>query len=686
MPSTLRDRIDGLTTSVAVKAPCVAASTTNLALASLQTVGGIDVEDGDRVLVKDQTDATENGIYVAYSTAWERAKDFDGARDAVPGTLVLVRNSSSDIIYKTVSGDSPVIIGTSTITFELAAFGDASTISFLQAGSGAIARSFLSKGRDVVNLADFGVVGDGVTNDTVQFQAALDSGARLIEGIGGQTYLVSQRGTKTFSGSVERYCLLLPPGVTLDLKGATIKLANGQNAAILMNKNAGTTQDADVVVRRVTLDGNEANQTTPGTGGMPCIFLYDCLRARVENLKVQNARQYFGRFLKCDQSYFNDLNGKRSDGDGWSFGVSGVSNLTNSFIDNVYAEDCTSLTYGTQQGNPALFTMDKCVVGKCEGVNCGGGFKIQGPASDNLFQTLIYRGGANVTANSGVKLQGQTGLRDLVRVHVGQILAEGCHSEGLYIFETKDCSVGQYSGYGNAANAAGTLRDVYTDESERLHIRAIIVDTPSASATGIGVIIGPETEDYQIGSISIYNPRGRGVQIGALHYGTIESTVVVDDQGSPTLTQGFVITTSAAKGKLGAYRDNLAPSTSQGLRCLASVINLNYEVGKIMNGSSDALEGVVTLTNAATSTTVACGHIAKAYVGTSTTDHYFHPIIQLSPWNATAMALEASGGFRSTVVRDTTGTGFDIKHSAAGATDYVAWKVVGWKVVQREAA
>src|SRR3546814_9591335 len=51
---------------------------------------GVAVVDGDRVLVKDQTSGVENGIYVVRATAWERARDFDGARDTVQGTRVFI--------------------------------------------------------------------------------------------------------------------------------------------------------------------------------------------------------------------------------------------------------------------------------------------------------------------------------------------------------------------------------------------------------------------------------------------------------------------------------------------------------------------------------------------------------------------------------------------------------------------
>jgi hypothetical protein len=116
MPATITDRLQGTTTSVAVKSPVRVATTANLTLSSLQTVNSIALAEGDRVLVKNQTDATQNGIWLASTSDWTRAADFDGARDTVQGTLVIVNTNSQGLIYRVTSAN-PITIGSSAINF-----------------------------------------------------------------------------------------------------------------------------------------------------------------------------------------------------------------------------------------------------------------------------------------------------------------------------------------------------------------------------------------------------------------------------------------------------------------------------------------------------------------------------------------------------------------------------------------
>ena len=118
MPTTATDRLSGLSTSVAVKPPCVVAATANITLSGTQTINGVAVVAGDRVLVTAQTSSIDNGIWIVSTGAWSRAKDFDGARDVVCGTLVQVYRGAGTFVLYGVSTTGDILPGTTSIAFE----------------------------------------------------------------------------------------------------------------------------------------------------------------------------------------------------------------------------------------------------------------------------------------------------------------------------------------------------------------------------------------------------------------------------------------------------------------------------------------------------------------------------------------------------------------------------------------
>ena len=95
----------------------------DLTTGGLLTIDGYTVNDGDRVLVKNQTDATENGIYIASASTWVRSADFDGAPvygEVTDGNLIPVL--SGDTLYNTIwvlTTPNPITVGTTPLTFTL---------------------------------------------------------------------------------------------------------------------------------------------------------------------------------------------------------------------------------------------------------------------------------------------------------------------------------------------------------------------------------------------------------------------------------------------------------------------------------------------------------------------------------------------------------------------------------------
>lgn len=99
-----------------VKAPVAVATIANLILTGLPIISGYQLVAGDRVLVKFQTDATENGIYIAESGAWNRSNDWNKNNDVTKGQMIIDSNAN-DVYMTTFTGSFS--IGDTSTTFSL---------------------------------------------------------------------------------------------------------------------------------------------------------------------------------------------------------------------------------------------------------------------------------------------------------------------------------------------------------------------------------------------------------------------------------------------------------------------------------------------------------------------------------------------------------------------------------------
>lgn len=95
--------------------------------------------------------------------------------------------TASDVAYIPGAGSlfSPPVTVSGALDGLSSGTNGSSYVGFLQAGTGAVARTAQSKMRDVVSVKDFGAIGNGIANDTVAVQAAINA---VVARGGGQVY------------------------------------------------------------------------------------------------------------------------------------------------------------------------------------------------------------------------------------------------------------------------------------------------------------------------------------------------------------------------------------------------------------------------------------------------------------------------------------------------------------------
>lgn len=113
--------VDAIATGLDVKASCRAATVANITLSNTQTVDGVVLVAGNRVLAKNQTAAEDNGIYVVVDGgAWTRSEDADNtpAGEVTSGMYTFITegtvNADAGFILSTAD---PIVLGTTDLTF-----------------------------------------------------------------------------------------------------------------------------------------------------------------------------------------------------------------------------------------------------------------------------------------------------------------------------------------------------------------------------------------------------------------------------------------------------------------------------------------------------------------------------------------------------------------------------------------
>ena len=112
--------VDAARSGLDVKISVRAATTTNITLSGTQTIDDIPLIAGDRVLVKDQSTSSQNGIYVVSSGAWSRSTDADNSPsgEVTSGMFTFVEEGTLNTGYGFVlTTQNPITLDVTGLTF-----------------------------------------------------------------------------------------------------------------------------------------------------------------------------------------------------------------------------------------------------------------------------------------------------------------------------------------------------------------------------------------------------------------------------------------------------------------------------------------------------------------------------------------------------------------------------------------
>lgn len=221
-----------------VKRSVLVATTGPIALSGLQSIDGVSVPAGARVLVKNQANAAQNWIYMASAGPWLRAQDADDSAKCTPGHLIGVQSGTvnAGAVWQLANTAIPVL-GTTALTFVLA-IGKTGVVAgeYRRVIVDALGR--VTAGSNPDTLAGYGIT-DGVTK--TELESGLASKASQATTLGG--YGITDGVTKTeLNGYIKKGQLLNPgesPKCMSAVTGAIGGIGDDSGALEVRGKDSG---------------------------------------------------------------------------------------------------------------------------------------------------------------------------------------------------------------------------------------------------------------------------------------------------------------------------------------------------------------------------------------------------------------------------------------------------------------
>lgn len=240
--------VQGLTWKTAVRA----ATTANITLSGAQTIDGVSVVATDRVLVKNQSTAAENGVYVAASGAWSRALDANTAAE-LNGAAVFINEGTANADTSYTQNATIATLGTDAVTWAqfAAATGPAAagTLTGTTLASNVVTSSLTSVGTlanlTVTNPITGSVTGNAgtvTTNANLTGDVTSSGNATTLATVNGNvgtftSVTVNAKGLVTAATSPTT---LAGYGITDAVKKYSTDIGDGSTTSIVVTHNLGT--------------------------------------------------------------------------------------------------------------------------------------------------------------------------------------------------------------------------------------------------------------------------------------------------------------------------------------------------------------------------------------------------------------------------------------------------------------
>ena len=114
----IKSYVDGVAQGLDIKEAARVATTANITLSGTQTIDGVSVVADNRVLVKNQSTSSQNGLYLCKASTWERTSDLATGADASSVFVFISEGSTqADQGFVCTTDKGSAVVGTNNLAF-----------------------------------------------------------------------------------------------------------------------------------------------------------------------------------------------------------------------------------------------------------------------------------------------------------------------------------------------------------------------------------------------------------------------------------------------------------------------------------------------------------------------------------------------------------------------------------------
>jgi hypothetical protein len=254
-------------TGLKLGASVLTVSVSDISLSGLSAVNGYTPISGDRILVIGQTNATQNGVYIASSSGWSRATDSDSDAELRGYQYLVTAGTNANFRYGN-TNQSTISVGSTNITYQAISAGETDPI-FTASPSFGITNTNITNWTTAYNRSPVSLGFSGTSTKTLTLTK--QDGSTLTASFGLTTSDITEGSNLYYTDARARGSISLTTSgtsgaATYNSSTGVLNIPQYQGGVTSITAGAGISVNASTGAVTITNTITNTNQLTNGAG------------------------------------------------------------------------------------------------------------------------------------------------------------------------------------------------------------------------------------------------------------------------------------------------------------------------------------------------------------------------------------------------------------------------------------